>query len=203
MVHGDIGSGNLLINPETDNLQVFDFNFGGKLGWEGDAQHNLAFRYEPDRNDVKFVIFTLYEIITRDLHFRLEYYPEEQDSSEVLKMESWEKHSEVRLDCDVSDYRQVLEDWVKTREKVDKEITHYAQAPDFIDWPSLPEFPLVYYVGSMVRNPYQMRQEMIRRGESFLKWQRPGSQQLPLPQGKRLLATGEIVDDGGEVPERK
>jgi hypothetical protein len=45
--------------------------------------------------------------------------------------------------------------------------------------------------------------EMIRRGENFLKWQRPASRQLPLPQGKRLLATGEIIDDSAEVSERE
>jgi hypothetical protein len=158
VVHGDICCWNLLIDPETDNLQVFDFNMAAKLGWEGDPEHNHAFRYEPDRNDVKLVIFTLYEIITRDLHFRHECYPEEQDPSDVLEREAWEKHSEVRLDCDVSDYRHVLDDWVKTREKVDKEITHYTQAPDFIDWPSLPEFPLVHFVGDMWRNPFQLRE---------------------------------------------
>ena len=109
MVHGDICCWNLLIDPETDNLRVFDFNMAAKLGWEGDPQYNHVFRYERDRNDIKLVIFTLYEIITRDLHFRDECYPEEQDSSDAFEMEAWEKNSEVRLDSDVSDYRHVLE----------------------------------------------------------------------------------------------
>lgn len=162
IVHSDICPWNLLINPETDDLQIFDFNLSAKLGWEGDVQNNGAFGYDIDRNDVKFVVFTLYEIITRDLHFREEYYPNELDSSVVLEMDVWEQHAEVRLDSPVSDYRRLLEEWVNTREKVDKGINHYTQAPDAIDWPLLPEFPLVPFVGSMMRKPAQMRQDMIR-----------------------------------------
>lgn len=39
---------------------LFDFNYCGQIDGIG---------YGEDRNDVKGVIFTLYEIITRDTHF--------------------------------------------------------------------------------------------------------------------------------------
>ncbi len=95
----------------------------------------------------------------------------------------------------MSEYRQELEKWVNSRKKIDKEITHYTQAPDAINWPSLLEFPLVPWVGDMHRRPSQMRQEMVERGAEFLEWQRPVSTELPLPKGKRLVATGEVVDE--------
>ena len=202
VVHGDIFPRNLLIDPATDNIQIFEFNFGAKLGWDGDSDHRNAFCYDPARNDVKFLIFTLYEIITRDFQFRKYYYPVEQDSSEVLEMESWEKHPEVSLDNEASKYKEVLEAWVKTREKTDKEITHYEQALKPIDWPCVPPFPPVFYMGDVKPSAVQSRVESREHGENFLEWQRPSGRYLrenPLPQGKRLLATGEIVDETERV----
>lgn len=81
IVHGDSCPWNLLIDPSTDNIQLFDFNSGAKLGWEGDEENNLEFQYDADRDDVKFVIFTVYELITREFNFRQEFYPEELDHS--------------------------------------------------------------------------------------------------------------------------
>lgn len=172
IVHGDICPWNLLVDPETDDLKVFDFNLGAKLGWEGDAAHENTFCYEEARNDVKLAIFTLYEIITRDLSFREENYPEELDVSMVVDKEDWEQHPDVRLEegVVVSEYRQVLEDWVKARKAVDAELTHYKQVPDYIDWPPVPEFPLVNCAGTMMRRRAQMRQGMVRRGEPFIRW---------------------------------
>lgn len=199
IVHGDICPWNLLIDEETDNLKVFDFNFGAKLGWEGDPSSRVAFRYEEERNDVKYTAFTLYEIITRDLHFREELYPEEQQVSEVLDLEDdeeWEQHEDVRLDAPIAEYRAVLGEWMTRRAATDQDMTHYTQAPDGIDWPDVPPLPEVEYWGEMMRVSSRLRQALVSSGEKFLQWQRPGSRQLPLPAGKRLLATGEVVDDG-------
>ncbi|KAH6838322.1 kinase-like domain-containing protein [Chaetomium sp. MPI-CAGE-AT-0009] len=200
IVHGDICLWNLLIDAETDQLKIFDFNMGAKLGWEGDEDHQGVYGYDEDRNDVKLTIFTLYEIITRDLSFREENYPHELDASMVLEKPTWEPHPGVRLEegVEVAEYRRVLEEWVAARKDVDAKFTSYKQAPDSIDWPSLPEFPLVQFVGSMMRRPSQMRREMIKRGEPFIKWQRPPTRHLPLPPRQRLPATGEIVVDGPE-----
>ncbi|KXH26780.1 hypothetical protein CSAL01_00326 [Colletotrichum salicis] len=60
-MHQDINARNLLVDPSTDNLLLFDFDFSGRIGGTG---------YVENRNDIKGVIFTLYEIITRDNHFR-------------------------------------------------------------------------------------------------------------------------------------
>ncbi|OIW27217.1 hypothetical protein CONLIGDRAFT_633549 [Coniochaeta ligniaria NRRL 30616] len=201
IVHGDISPYNLLIDPETDEIKIFDFNLGSKLGWEGDAENHNVFGYEADRNDVKMAVFTVYEIITRDMHFREENYPNELDVSMVLGIDAWQKHTSVNLDdgVDVVEYRQVLEAWVKSRKETDTKITQWTEAETPIDWPPLPEYPLVPVTGAMRRHSFQYRLEMIKYGRQFLRWQRPASCQLPLPPGQLLLATGQVIDDHGQI----
>lgn len=68
IVHGDITTYNLLLEPETDVLKIIDFNLASHLGdTEGDSstQFEGVFSYEDEINDVKLTIFTLYESITR------------------------------------------------------------------------------------------------------------------------------------------
>lgn len=194
IVHGDICPWNLLINPDTDNLQIFDFNMAARLGWEGDTSEggHGAFAFDEHRNDVKLAVFTLYEVITRDLHFREEYYPHELDTSMVLGLDDWEAHPDVRLDADVAGYRRLLLSWLDERGRADGHVVHFSQLPGALDWPPLPEFPALY---DGERRAAHMRQVMIMRGGDFLTWQRPGSRELPLPQGQRLLATGDVVED--------
>lgn len=201
IVHGDICPHNLLIDPEIDELKIFDFNLGSKLGWDGDAMNNSVYGYEADRNDVKMAVFTIYEIITRDMHFREENYPSELKEPMVLDIVAWQKHSSVNLDAgvDVGEYRRVLEAWVESRKEADKKVTHWTEAKTPIDWPPLPEYPLVPVTGSLQRKPAQFRLEMIIYGRQFLRWQRPASCQLPLPPGQLLLATGQVIDDQGQV----
>ncbi|TAQ84959.1 hypothetical protein B7494_g6710 [Chlorociboria aeruginascens] len=194
IVHGDISPRNLLIDEETDDLRIFDFNWAAKLGWEGDTENNDIFGYEEERNDVKYAIFTLYEIITRDTQIRDENDANDQDVSIIRDIKIWEQHADVHLDADPSEYRRVLDVWVTARAEVDKKITHYSEAPEAINWPSLPEYSEVYYGGAMMKRKSQMRQEMVMRGEKFLKWQRPPSCNFPLPEGQELLATGQVVN---------
>ncbi|KAK3292479.1 uncharacterized protein B0H64DRAFT_406756 [Chaetomium fimeti] len=189
VAHGDISIWNLLIDPETDRLKLFDFNLCAKFG------------HEENRNDVKLAIITVFEIITRDHRFREEdYYADELAVSTALQMEDWEQHPDVRLEegVTVSEYRRVLDDWVQSRKQGgNKELqgSEQAPAPGAIDWPPMPEFSPVDCSGTMLRRPGQPRRDMIKRGEPFIKWQRPPTSHLPLPAGKRLLATGEVVDD--------
>ncbi|PMB72096.1 hypothetical protein BM221_002196 [Beauveria bassiana] len=84
----DIAARNLLID-EKENLRIFDFDFSIML-----HEH-----YTPERDDMKGVIFTLYEIITLDEHFRGVPHIE-QDAEAVLRLE-WTKHPDVKLDADV------------------------------------------------------------------------------------------------------
>ena len=70
----------------------------------------------------------------------------------------------------VAEYRRVLGEWVDKRRGLDAEMQHYTQAPGYVDWPALPEFPLVECAGSMQRRPAQRRRDMVKRGEAFIKW---------------------------------
>ncbi|KAG8168139.1 hypothetical protein KVR01_003828 [Diaporthe batatas] len=201
--HSDITPYNLLIDPRTDNIIIFDFNLAARLDWE--EEHPERQDYDPDRDDVKFTAFTLYEIITRDTHLRDENDPHELDIAMVLDTPAWEKHEEVVLDAPVADYRRQLDEWMTTRrarsgdgaqeEKQQQQtLSLWKQAPGAFDWPPLPELPEVMFFGAMRRIHYQYRRDMVRHGANFLTWQRPPSCALPLAEGKKLLATGKLVE---------
>ncbi|KAL5349830.1 hypothetical protein ACLOAV_004864 [Pseudogymnoascus australis] len=59
IMHQDITPRNLLVDPEADNLLLFDIDRAARIGQPS---------YFTERNDVKGVVFTLYEIISRDDH---------------------------------------------------------------------------------------------------------------------------------------
>ncbi|KAL1866907.1 hypothetical protein Daus18300_006610 [Diaporthe australafricana] len=82
--HQDIAPRNLLVDEDADKLLVFDFNFSARIGYPFQIEDHP--QYSADRDDVKGVIFTLYEIITRATHFT-EVPHHEQDSTNILKME--------------------------------------------------------------------------------------------------------------------
>jgi hypothetical protein len=194
IVHGDICPWNLLIDPSTDNIQLFDFNSGAKLGWEGDEENNLEFQYDADRDDVKFVIFTVHELTTREFNFRQEFYPEELDASEIMGQEGWERHPDSKLDSPVDEYRRLLDEWAKKR--ADNNIDHFTKASQPLEWPPLyVDDPFRNEDRTTLKRKGRMREVMIMLGKDFLEWQRPPTSSMPLPQGQRLLATGKVVQD--------
>ncbi|KAK3387922.1 hypothetical protein B0H63DRAFT_166849 [Podospora didyma] len=192
IIHGDISPWNLLIDEEADNLLVFDFNLAARLGWEGDQNHGKVFSYDKHRNDVKYTIFTLYEIITRDFHFRdEETYPEDQDAADVLRVESWKQHPDVRLDASPEKYRAVLDEWVARREKTDAELTHYTLAPEHISWPDVPEYLEA-----------RLRQTLVRNDEKFFEWQRPGSRAIKTEREEKGVWSPDINGSVEDTPRR-
>ncbi|KAM7208363.1 Protein kinase-like domain containing protein [Naviculisporaceae sp. PSN 640] len=211
IVHGDICPWNLLIDPETDSIKVFDFNQSAKLGWDGDVGNedlNGEFAYDEDCNDVKFVIFTIYEIITREFSFRREFEPDELDESVQMAMSVWEKHPDVLLDSPVEDYRRTLEKWSKERAEVDKKVDHFSKASDPLDWPTMriDTDPEMVTLRPVVRLLGALRGTLVHKKQDYVRWERPATSVMPLPDGQRLLATGEMVvdnGDGAEVQPRK
>lgn len=194
IVHGDICPWNLLIDSSTDTIQLFDFNSGAKLGWEGDEENSLEFQYDADRDDVKFVIFTVYELITREFNFRQEFYPEELDASGIMEQEVWKQHPDSKLDSPVDEYRRLLAEWVKKR--ADNNIDHFTKSSQPLEWPPLHvDDPFLNEDGTPLKREGRMREVMVLLGKDFLKWQRPPTSSMPLPQGQRLLATGQVVQD--------
>lgn len=72
------------MDEEAYKLLLFDFNFAVRIGYQYQEEDHE--RYSKDRDDLKGVIFTMYEIITRDMHFRGVPH-HEQDSTKILSME--------------------------------------------------------------------------------------------------------------------
>ncbi|TQV94161.1 hypothetical protein IF1G_07040 [Cordyceps javanica] len=95
--------------------------------------------YSEARNAIKGVVFTLYEMTTRD-KARRDKRHEDQDISAVEQM-VWSKHPDVRLDHPVHEFRRTLNDWRQRRRKGDQ-IMVTTQAPNALDWPPIPDPPL-------------------------------------------------------------
>lgn len=66
ILHQDVAPRNLLINSETNQLQIFDFDRAARIGSPGVV---------AERDDVTAVAFTLYEIITQDMNFGEQPFP--------------------------------------------------------------------------------------------------------------------------------
>lgn len=81
----------------------------------------------------------MYEVITWDKAQRDKRH-EDQDVSVVEEMD-WIKHPDVLMDHPVAEFRKVLDEWCGRRRK-GVQITTNTQAPNFLDWPPLPDPPL-------------------------------------------------------------
>jgi hypothetical protein len=150
---------------------LFDFNLGAKLGWEGNKDQRGTYIYNEQRDDVKLAVFTLYEIITRDVSFRQERRLHELDAATVLDNPDWKQHPKVCLEegVGVFEYRRVLDEWVDNRKRTN--LRNYKEAPESFDWPTLSQIPLMGPEGNKKRrDPGQMRQSLVKQGEPFLKW---------------------------------
>ncbi|KXX77216.1 Serine/threonine-protein kinase Nek4 [Madurella mycetomatis] len=189
IAHQDVAARNLLVNPETDAIMLFDFNYSGRIGGIGHAK---------DRDDVKGVIFTLYEIITRDIHFRDIPY-DQQNPADVEGLEEWVQHPDVKLDHSVSEYRSLLNEWVRKRRE-GKQVAIYTEAPEYIDWPDFPAPPAKEKIFSdgcgnstIVQGivMYDMRRDEREKDVPVLSWERPA--QNKLGNGNRVFANGQLV----------
>ncbi|KAL7921387.1 hypothetical protein ACQKWADRAFT_295635 [Trichoderma austrokoningii] len=186
IAHQDIAPRNLLIDPKTNTLKLFDFNYCGQIGGIGHMEH---------QNDIKGVIFTLYEIITRDTHFR-KVHPSEQNIADVQGMEEWVQHPDVKLDHPVSEYRAVLNDWVEKRQT--EKISHYKEAPEYIEWPEFPQPPKEKWTWSSGSVEYRViiarqRRDVRKSGNAVLEWERPAWNKLK--DGDWVLANGQLVPE--------
>jgi hypothetical protein len=198
IVHGDITPWNLLVDAESDTIQLFDFNQAAKLGWEGDAENQFKFGYDKHRNDVSFVIFTAYELITHRF-IRQESYLEDLDASQILRKRKWVKHRNAKLDNPPEEYQRVLREWVKRRTKSDKVVNHFTKASQPLSWPPLCVDEFMAQDHSPFKRRGRLRCVLMELGREYLTWERPPTKAMPLPAGQRLLATGEVVEDSDGV----
>ncbi len=192
--HGDIYPRNMAIDAEADSLQLFDFNHASKIGWEGDSKNRHEFKHNPLRNDVKLVIFTVYEIITGRSLNRNPIPGSQPNEKDIMAKPWWRVHPAVRLDNRVAAYWRMLSKWVMNRTKTG--IDHFSEASEPLDWPAM-------YVNEDVvpgeptrpGNRGWRREILAENGKDILDWDRPASRFLPLPEGQRLLASGRVVGD--------
>ena len=185
VMHQDIAPRNLLID-ESDNLRIFDFNYAIQIDKD----------YVEERDDMKGVIFTLYEIITLDEHYR-EVPHKEQDADAVMRLE-WTKHPDVKLDAEVGAFRKVLKAWVQKRKG--REFKH---VDTWVRWTRMPEMPLAkVFCGTneegkpnirVTRTTAVLRRHLQEMGEPFSDWERPASYHL-----RDTLAKVEAGKAGGD-----
>lgn len=200
--HQDIAPRNLLVDEATDKIMLFDFNFAARIGAPARSRATPFFE---DRNDVKGVIFTLYEIITRDDHFR--FVPHrDQDVSSVLDMEDWVKHPDVRLDEPVATYRAELDALIQRR-KTRGNIKIFTDASAYIDWPDVPEptlrLPCAKDGADTDLEPQtypfwtMMRRDAKDMNFEVIEWQRPA--QKTIKEGMWVYADGRVVDTSTQM----
>lgn len=183
VAHQDVAPRNLVIDQASDSLMIFDFNFSARIGRGG---------YDEARNDVKGVIFTMYEIVTRnDRHRRVRH--EEQDVS-VIEGEEWAKHPDVLLDHPVSEFRAVLAAWSEKR-RAGTQLTKNTEATDPLEWPPLPDPPLTEMKWEISGREHKRmmklydwgRNELLQKGQAVLNWQRcPSKEFQAWPLGRKI-----------------
>ncbi|KAL5608305.1 hypothetical protein FOBRF1_008802 [Fusarium oxysporum] len=189
IAHQDIAPRNLLINESTDSIMLFDFNFAARINCPSSGEGES---YVEERNDIKGVIFTIYEIITQDDSLRS--IPHEDQNLDNIELK-WVKHPGVKLDHPVESYQLMLKEWRERRERDSRS----DNVPRLIDWPAMPKPPqktisLKTVQGQTtsvtVDNWYERRQDIRGRGDKVLNWERPP--QRLLDNGIWVLSTGEI-----------
>jgi serine/threonine protein kinase len=194
IAHQDVAPRNLLVDESTDSVMLFDFNFAARINYTTPDEGEC---YVEDRNDVKGVVFTTYEIITQDNSVR----SMSHESQNLDKLGAkWVKHPEVELDHPVPSYQIMLQKWPERRAR-DVHPVYPETASSAIDWPSMPKPPqkticLKNTKGEpsdiTVDNFYERRQDLLDKGDKVLNWERPP--QRVLDGGTRILSSGDLID---------
>ncbi|KAH0016497.1 hypothetical protein KCU78_g7836, partial [Aureobasidium melanogenum] len=146
--------------PAGSQLKMIDFEYATAMG--------LPWHVEKF-NDVKGVIFTLYEIITLDNSYR-KVHPSEQDSDVVMHLEHWPCRR--RLDTEVETFRVHLKKWVRSRQTT----TLCPTTPP--PFPEMPKPRHVTYEDYATGKPVQMimpqmpRVDAQKYGNYVVLWQR-------------------------------
>jgi serine/threonine protein kinase len=165
IIHQDIAPRNLLIDPSTDNLMLFDFDWAARVG---SREVNLA------RNDIKGVIFTLYEILTQDNQPRNMRH-EEQDVQKVQALAKWDVKTKIESGTDVKTLRLMVTEWAQRRRGQNPaKAGHNPPLP--LRWPRKPPaktFDPVVVDGKCVDWPLGERlRRDIPKGERIVRWER-------------------------------
>ncbi|KAF2793380.1 hypothetical protein K505DRAFT_337859 [Melanomma pulvis-pyrius CBS 109.77] len=173
ITHQDIAPRNLLIDPETQKILLFDFDWATR--GKRTVQHV--------RDDVGGVVLTVYEIITGDTHL-VNNSHWIQDMDTVQNMLEWTCNRE--LDSDVSKFRSFLNEWVTTR-RSSGDMERYLNTPNPPTWPDLPtspDFSVPFECGTTKDGEtrwvtgYRMRKTAMELGQYVFRWDRPPQSRL-------------------------
>ncbi|WEW61463.1 hypothetical protein PRK78_006953 [Emydomyces testavorans] len=166
IMHQDVAPRNVLVDPATQSLKLFDFDRSAEIGGRG---------VRRGRNDVDAVIFTVYEALTKDQHFReIPFW--EQDVSQVEALEEWELQLPLEDGKDIAAYRSYLNEWAVVR-RTTKTIEHYSEATNPIPWPIYPEpQKLLVHDGSVSYTHRRRRRDVEAAGGYVTRWDRPPQQ---------------------------
>ncbi|RAL62671.1 hypothetical protein DID88_004514 [Monilinia fructigena] len=173
IMHQDIAPRNLLIDPDTHKLLLFDFDRAAC------GTRNL----QHGRDDVTAVAFTLYELITNDTHLTsIPYW--ERDIEIVQSLKEWSRNRE--LDREVCVFRDFLNAWIQKRQS-DNAMDEYLNAPNRPSWPELPnahDYDVPYEHGKTAegeiiwRTGRRLTRSAVKAGQYCFQWQRPPQSRL-------------------------
>ena len=164
IVHQDIAPRNILIDPSTDNLMLFDFDRAVRVGSPEEY---------PERNDVKGVVFTLYEILTYDNQVRNVPHGE-QDVGKIEAIEEWDVKAEVERGTDAKSLRSMVTDWARCRQT--KTASYCGKPPVPLNWPPVPPTNHISWRESdgqmeeYIEAPGARRD--VKAGERIVPWER-------------------------------
>lgn len=173
----------------TDSLKIFDFDHSARIGYASHVE---------EANDVKGVVFTMYEIITGHYDVRHGKPPKDQHLSEIEAVD-WVQGRDVLLDSPVSEYLRVLDEW-RAKRQAGIQIELYTQAPNFLHWAPVPDPPLTEvtlnfndgHTEKEMRKYYDTkRNKLLARGEPILNWQRPPQVWLDQQAGNERRVDGQ------------
>ncbi|KAJ5638726.1 hypothetical protein N7528_001116 [Penicillium herquei] len=174
IMHQDIAPRNLLIDAETGKIILFDFDCAAS------GQKGLL----EGRDDMTGILFTLHEIITNDP--QLADIPHWKRKIDMVQNIEWTCNRE--LDCDVSKFRQFLNDWIANRSS--GSMKRYLNAPKRITWPEFqdpPDYDVPFQFSKkptgepLFRPGERYRRSALKNGQYCFRWQRPPQRKPVIP----------------------
>ncbi|KAI1992317.1 hypothetical protein LOZ54_001798 [Ophidiomyces ophidiicola] len=167
IMHQDVAPRNVMVD-EMD-LKLFDFDKAVPIG---DQQQY------PTLNDVDGVVFTFYEAITKDEHFR-EVDFQKRNVRDVESLEEWDLVIPLEDSKGISDYREFLEKWATERRQY-RTIGAQSEAKTPIIWPKYPTPPTfkVPCPSGEIDVSCRFRRDALKAGDYVTCWERPPSSRL-------------------------
>ena len=173
IMHQDIAPRNLLIDPRTHKIVLFDFDRAASI-----SEKKHLYR---GRDDVAGVAFTLYELVTNDASFSAIHHSDR--NIDMVQNIEWTSNRE--LDSEPSKFCNFLNEWIAQRSIKDIEQC-FGNAPHQLTWPELPTAPdysVPFEMGTFCGKPQwitgiRSRRTAMDLGQYCFHWERPPQSRL-------------------------